>query len=297
MAPLKNTAFGQFYYGWWVDSQGDKQFYFDGDNKDEHVCGCYNDKSCPLSSFSSSCHCDSSLMPLWNSDSGKITDKSSLPIRQFKYGSFFSEHQAAKITIGKLKCSGKTDPKPHLTSTCASLKKSGLTVDGFYLLKDGPEDNLKPGFCALSKIGYSEQDLRIESEDKFFSRKTTFNITSFKCTDCQPCTTSYDRYNGNTNNNECQEYHWISDFSVTQEDSHEISVDLVEGAFSIKTEGLYILFFEKTSFQLFIEDKEIFGKWSVLLQWIKKNEKIRFKTTYTNKEEPFGTFAIQEIVV
>ena len=91
-------------------------------------------------------------MPLWNSDSGKITEKGSLPIRQFKYGSFFSEHQAAKITIGnkkgfffsfiltklilgKLKCSGKTDPKPHLTSTCASLKKSGLSVDGFYLLK------------------------------------------------------------------------------------------------------------------------------------------------------------------
>eukprot|EP00090_Calanus_glacialis_P002062 TRINITY_DN11547_c0_g1_i5.p1 TRINITY_DN11547_c0_g1~~TRINITY_DN11547_c0_g1_i5.p1 ORF type:complete len:104 (+),score=14.23 TRINITY_DN11547_c0_g1_i5:427-738(+) len=100
-----------------------------------------------------------------------------------------------------------------------------------------------------------------------------------------------------TNNNECQEYHWLSDILVTQEDSHQISVDLVEGAFLIETEGLYILFFENTSFQLFIGDKEISEKWSVALQWIKKNEKIRFKTTYTNKEEPFGTFAIQEIVV
>jgi hypothetical protein len=110
---------------------------------------------------------------------------------------------------------------------------------------------------------------------------------------------SYDRYNENTNINECQEYHCISDILVTQEDNHQISVDLLDGVFSLQTEGLYMLFFEKTSFQLFIEDKEIFGKWSVVLplQWIKKNEKIRFQTTYTNKEKPFGTFAIQQIVV
>ena len=106
-------------------------------------------------------------------------------------------------------------------------------------LKDGPDSLLKPGFCALSKIGYSEQDLRVESEDKFFSRKTTFNITSFKCTDCGPCTTSYNRNNGRTtNNNECQEYHWITDILVTQDDNNAISTDLVDGAFSIKTEGL-----------------------------------------------------------
>ena len=40
-------------------------------------------------------------MPLWNSDSGKLTNKKELPVKEFKYGSFFSEHQAAKITIGE----------------------------------------------------------------------------------------------------------------------------------------------------------------------------------------------------
>ena len=40
-------------------------------------------------------------MPLWSSDSGKIMNKDSLPVKQFKYGSFFSEYQAAKVTIGK----------------------------------------------------------------------------------------------------------------------------------------------------------------------------------------------------
>ena len=57
-----------------------------------------------------------SLVPLWNSDTGRITNKvrynfsqntpwkiflqNSLPLKGFHYGGFFSEHQAAKVTIG-----------------------------------------------------------------------------------------------------------------------------------------------------------------------------------------------------
>merc|ERR1712038_1132379 len=40
IAPLKNTIFG-FHYGWWEDTRGQKNYYFDGSDPDEHICGCY----------------------------------------------------------------------------------------------------------------------------------------------------------------------------------------------------------------------------------------------------------------
>jgi len=293
MAPLKNTAFGQFYYGWWVDRHGERQFYFDGDNEDDHVCGCSKDKSCALSSFNSTCHCDSSLMPLWNSDSGQITNKASLPVRQFQYGAFFSEHQAAKVTIGKLKCSGKTKDKSELTATCASLKKGGLSVDGFYLLKEEPTAILEPGFCALSKSGYSEADLRIKSEDMFLSTKITFYITSSTCSSCFCTTDHYGRNNPN-----CKTLYLISDIKVTMDyPAPYLSIDKAEGSFTFTTEGFYILFLEGSSNNgyLYLGDSQLVGKRSI--QWIEKNEQISFKTTHEQMKISIWKFAIIKLCV
>jgi len=286
MAPLKNTAFGQFYYGWWVDRHGERQFYFDGDNEDDHVCGCAKDKSCALSSFNSTCHCDSSLMPLWNSDSGQITNKASLPVRQFQYGAFFSEHQAAKVTIGKLKCSGKTKEKSDQTSTCSSLKKGGLSVDGFYLLKGEPKDMLEPGFCALSKSGYSEADLRIKSEDMFLSKRITFNITSMSCSNCKSCGSS----SGGYIRSYCTSFYWISDIEVDMNyPTPYISIDKAEGSITFTTEGFYVLFPEATSNHMYLGNNRISETSS---QWIEKNEKLKFQTSYNQLQSSFGTFAI-----
>ena len=98
----------------------------------------------------------------WNS-----LHQNSLPIKGFYYGGFFSEHQAARVTIGgifdkinagsqrlkftqtktdtksysftllsgKLRCSGRSKDSTALLSTCSSLKKSGLSSNGFYLTK------------------------------------------------------------------------------------------------------------------------------------------------------------------
>merc|ERR1712098_60111 len=225
MAPLKNPAF-KFNYGWWVDRNEEKQFYFDGSDADKHVCGCYKENSCPMSSFNTSCHCDSSLMPLWNSDSGKIMNKDSLPVKQFKYGSFFSEYQAAKVTIGKLRCVGQHKSEHQLASTCTSLKKGGISADGFYILKDALEDTLKPGFCALSKNGYTEEELRMETKFSFQFDKITFNITSFDISN----------YYRSSN------YEWISDIEVQSSTEHPyISIDKDEGSFLFHTEGLYVI--------------------------------------------------------
>ena len=88
-------------------------------------------------------------------------------MKGFYYGGFFSEHQAARVTIGgifdkinvgsqglkltqtkadtksdfftllpgKLRCSGRSKESTALVSTCSSLKKSGLSSNGFYLTK------------------------------------------------------------------------------------------------------------------------------------------------------------------
>jgi len=281
MAPLKNPAF-KFNYGWWVDRNEEKQFHFDGSDADKHVCGCYKDNSCPMSSFNTSCHCDSSLMPLWNTDSGKIMNKDSLPVKQFKYGSFFSEYQAAKVTIGRLRCVGPHKSEHQLVSTCTSLKKGGISADGFYLLKDAPEDALNPGFCALSKNGYTEEELRMESKLRFQFEKITFNITSFECFSCE--SSSF----GSNN------YHWVKDIEVQSSTEHpNISIEKDEGSFLFHTEGLYVIFWKSNYQRLYLRNIQI-GQREI--KWIEANEKIRFKTTYNYRGYEIGQFSVKRIL-
>merc|ERR1711872_1114660 len=85
------------------------------------------------------------------------------------YGGFFSEHQAARVTIGKLKCSGQSKDSTALVSTCSSLKKSGLSSNGFYLTKDSAEDDVSVNYCQLSNPGYKEELRREEVRLDLFS--------------------------------------------------------------------------------------------------------------------------------
>jgi len=153
LAPLKNAAFG-VKFGWWTNQRDEKKYYFDGADEESEVCD--------INHNGGVCNCDMSLVPLWNSDTGRITNKNSLPIKGFYYGGFFSEHQAARVTIGKLKCSGQSKDSTALVSTCSSLKKSGLSSNGFYLTKDSAEDDVSVNYCQLSSPGYKEEQLRRE---------------------------------------------------------------------------------------------------------------------------------------
>merc|ERR1712037_354538 len=108
------------------------------------------------------------------------TNKNSLPIKGFHYGGFFSEHQAARVTIGKLKCSGQSKESTDLVSTCSSLKKSGLSSNGFYLTKDSAEDDVSVNYCQLSSPGYKEEQLRREEVGlDLFSKMEEFTFVSF----------------------------------------------------------------------------------------------------------------------
>ena len=134
----------------------------------------------------------SSLVPLWNSDTGRITNK----VRWYKVSRVFLKQispefaankrillrrllqrapsgksdnrwnicqinvgsQGLKFTQtktdtksysntllpGKLRCSGRSKDSTALVSTCSSLKKSGLSSNGFYLTKVELQRNLYP---------------------------------------------------------------------------------------------------------------------------------------------------------
>jgi hypothetical protein len=47
-------------------------------------------------------------VPEWTKDDGIITEKALLPIQAFSYGPLIYEIERANVTIGRLKCSGKT---------------------------------------------------------------------------------------------------------------------------------------------------------------------------------------------
>jgi len=164
MAPLKNTRFGH-YFGWWTGKDGSKKFYIDGEDEENAVCGCHATSSCFQSMFNSTCNCDAVFLPLWSSDEGKITNKESLPVRSFVYGGFISKQQEANITVGKLKCAGsrRSSEDKSISTTCSSLKQGGATQDAFYLTKDSSDDDLMASYCQMSKPGYSESNLNIES--------------------------------------------------------------------------------------------------------------------------------------
>eukprot|EP00092_Neocalanus_flemingeri_P078961 GFUD01098319.1.p1 GENE.GFUD01098319.1~~GFUD01098319.1.p1 ORF type:complete len:298 (+),score=56.41 GFUD01098319.1:59-895(+) len=278
MAPLKNTVFGKFFYGWWIDHNGEKKFYFDGDNSDDHVCGCQKDNSCTQSSFNSTCHCDSSLMPLWNSDSGKLTNKEDLPVKGFNYGSFFSEHQAAKITIGKLKCSGVAKKSNDRSSSCASLKRSGLDVNGYYLTKDNPTSDLKVNYCDLSAPGYKEEDLRVGESQPLDKGSMMFTLTNLVCTYCPGQSRYYD----------------LSSFNATFDDALAMNFDIVleEGVLKTKKEGFYAFYFSNSWVQFYVGLTQCE---ETCVHWLKIGDKLKFKSNYLYKDFVKGDLVIKKI--
>eukprot|EP00092_Neocalanus_flemingeri_P011178 GFUD01012041.1.p1 GENE.GFUD01012041.1~~GFUD01012041.1.p1 ORF type:complete len:488 (-),score=123.66 GFUD01012041.1:156-1619(-) len=166
MAPLKNTRFGH-YFGWWTGKDGSKKFYIDGDDEDRAVCGCHATSSCLQSMFNSTCNCDAVFLPLWSSDEGKLSNKESLPVRTFVYGGFISSQQEANITVGKLRCSGssKSEEDKSISASCSGLKQDGATRDGFYLTREESEKSIEASYCQMSKPGYVESNLKVESHD------------------------------------------------------------------------------------------------------------------------------------
>ena len=88
--------------GWWVSRDSQKMSYWGGaSGNDKCACGMTN--SCADSTHG--CNCDKNDK-VWRQDSGLLTDKTKLPVKQLRFGDTGGQAEQGYHTLGKLKCYG-----------------------------------------------------------------------------------------------------------------------------------------------------------------------------------------------
>ena len=125
---------------------------------------------------------------------GGIFDKINAGSQRLKFTQTKSDTKSYSFTLlsGKLRCSGRSKDSTALVSTCSSLKKSGLSSNGFYLTKvelqinlypfqDSAEEDVSVNYCQLSSPGYKEEQLRKEEGgfNLFSGNMEEFTIKDF----------------------------------------------------------------------------------------------------------------------
>ena len=89
-------------YGWWVSRDSQKMTYWGGASPGSGKCACGMTNSCADPSYG--CNCDANDL-VWREDSGLLTDKTHLPVKQLRFGDVSSTEEGYH-TLGKLKCYG-----------------------------------------------------------------------------------------------------------------------------------------------------------------------------------------------
>ena len=87
-------------YGWWVSRDSTKMTYWGGASV-SGKCACGVTNSCADSRYS--CNCDKNDH-VWREDSGLLTDKTRLPVKQLRFGATGGFTKKGYHTLGKLKC-------------------------------------------------------------------------------------------------------------------------------------------------------------------------------------------------
>ena len=89
---------------WWVSRDSSKMTYWGGASPGSGKCACGMTNSCARSSIG--CNCDTGDN-FWREDSGLLTDKTKLPVKQLYFGDLDEiSNQEGYRTLGKLKCYG-----------------------------------------------------------------------------------------------------------------------------------------------------------------------------------------------
>ena len=88
-------------YGWWVSRDGVKMNYWGGAPPGSQKCACGVNNSCSSSLYL--CNCDAND-GVWGEDSGILTDKSTLPVSELRFGDTGDWGEKGYYTLGKLKC-------------------------------------------------------------------------------------------------------------------------------------------------------------------------------------------------
>ena len=90
-------------YDWWVSRDSTKMMYWGGASPGSGTCACGMTNSCANPSYG--CNCDA-IGGVWREDSGLLTDKTHLPVKQLRFGDTGSNNEKSYHTLGKLKCYG-----------------------------------------------------------------------------------------------------------------------------------------------------------------------------------------------
>ena len=104
---IKFECFGVELFGrdmaWWVSRDGNKMNYWGGADPDSGKCACGMDDSCVDPKYD--CNCDSEKSQ-WLEDSGFLSDKSTLPVTEMRFGDTGGQREKGYHTLGKFMCVG-----------------------------------------------------------------------------------------------------------------------------------------------------------------------------------------------
>ncbi|XP_078367560.1 roundabout homolog 3-like [Oculina patagonica] len=90
-------------YAWWVSRDSSKMTYWGGATSGSGKCACGMTNSCANPRYG--CNCDKNDQ-VWREDSGLLTDKTHLPVKQLRFGDTAASYEQGYHTLGKLKCYG-----------------------------------------------------------------------------------------------------------------------------------------------------------------------------------------------
>ena len=93
------------FYAWWVSRDSTKMTYWGGASPGSGKCACGMTTSCADPKYG--CNCDANDQ-VWREDSGLLTDKTRLPVKQLRFGETGTSQYSEQgyHTLGKLKCYG-----------------------------------------------------------------------------------------------------------------------------------------------------------------------------------------------
>ena len=89
-------------WNWWVSRDSSKMTYWGGASVN-YKCACGMTHSCADPSYG--CNCDANDQ-VWRNDSGLLTDKTKLPVKQLRFGETGNSNEDGYHTLEKLKCYG-----------------------------------------------------------------------------------------------------------------------------------------------------------------------------------------------
>ena len=90
-------------YAWWLSRDSNKMTYWGGASPGSGKCACGMTNSC--ANPRDPCNCDKNDN-VWREDSGLLTDKIHLPVKQMRFSDTGGTYEEGYHTLGKLKCYG-----------------------------------------------------------------------------------------------------------------------------------------------------------------------------------------------